>query len=188
MRLNHLRQRDLRLSMIGHSRHLGTVVKILIITTGGTIDKIYFDRLSEYEVGEPQVATVLRGIHAAFDWEVDSLFRKDSLALTDEDRQVIRKRVEAADCGHILITHGTDTLSETGMALAGIPDKTIVLTGSLAPAIFKESDAVFNIGFALASVQLLEPGVYLAMNGGVFDPAKVRKNRELGLFEPTSSC
>lgn len=158
-------------------------MKILIITTGGTIDKIYFDRLSEYEVGEPQVAAVLRGVHAAFEWDVDPLFRKDSLALDDEDRRVIRERVEASECRHILITHGTDTLSETGRALLGIPGKTIVLTGSLAPALFKDSDAVFNIGFALACVQLLKPGVHLAMNGRVFDPERVRKNRERGVFE-----
>lgn len=158
-------------------------MKILIITTGGTIDKIYFDRLSEYEVGEPQVSAVLRGIHAAFEWEVDSLFRKDSLALTDGDREVIRERVLAADCRHILITHGTDTLCETARALQGIPDKTVVLTGSLAPALFKDSDAVFNIGFALACVQLAGPGVHLAMNGRLFDPERVRKNRERGVFE-----
>lgn len=156
---------------------------IHIITTGGTIDKIYFDRLSEYQVGEPQIAAVLRQVHVAFDWTIESLLRKDSLELTDEDRRLIRSRVEASPHQRVLVTHGTDTMCETGRALAGLGGRTIVLTGSLFPAMFRESDAVFNIGFALACVQTLPAGVYLAMNGRVFDPARTRKNRAANLFE-----
>jgi L-asparaginase len=161
---------------------------IQIITTGGTIDKIYFDRLSEFQVGEPQIGAVLREVHVAFAWEIESVLRKDSLELTDADRSLIRARVEATPHARVLVTHGTDTMCETGRALRGIAGKTIVLTGSLAPAMFKASDAVFNIGFALACVQTLAPGVYLAMNGRVFDPARTRKNRAANLFEEISGA
>lgn len=156
---------------------------IQVFTTGGTIDKVYFDALSEFQVGDPQVHEVLRPIHPAFDFKVEALMRKDSLELNDADRAVIRARVEASDSKHVLVTHGTDTMRETARALAGISDKTIVLTGALAPARFKESDAVFNLGFAFACVQLLPPGVHIAMNGSVFDPFHVRKNRDRNVFE-----
>lgn len=156
---------------------------IQIITTGGTIDKIYFDQLSEYQVGEPQIAAVLRQVHVAFRWEIESLLRKDSLELTDDDRRLIRERVAASPHARVLVTHGTDTMCETGRALRGITGKTIVLTGSLFPAMFRDSDAIFNIGFALACVQTLPAGVYLAMNGRVFDPERTRKNRAGNVFE-----
>lgn len=158
-------------------------MKIRIITTGGTIDKIYFDQLSEYQVGEPQVGTVLRDVHAAFEWEIESLLRKDSLDLTDDDRRLIRERAETSPHHRILVTHGTDAMCETGRALVGIPGKTIVLTGSLSPAMYKGSDAIFNIGFALACVQTLGEGVYVAMNGRIFDPRFARKNRAANRFE-----
>lgn len=156
---------------------------IHVFTTGGTIDKVYFDQLSEFQVGDPQVQDVLKPIVPAFEFKVEALMRKDSLELDDSDRATIRARVEACDARHILLTHGTDTMRETARALASIPGKTIVLTGALAPARFKESDAVFNLGFAFASVQLLKPGVYLAMNGAVFDPFHVTKNRDRNVFE-----
>lgn len=161
-------------------------MNIHIFTTGGTIDKIYFDALSDYRVGEPQIAEVLREMRVGFSWQVESILRKDSLELTDEDRALIRARVEASPHRHILVTHGTDTMCETGCALEGLVGKTIVLTGSLAPAMFKASDAVFNVGFALACVQTLAPGVYVAMNGRVFDPSRTRKNREARMFEDVS--
>lgn len=156
---------------------------IKILTTGGTIDKVYFDRLSEYQIGDPQITEILRPVHPAFAFDVESVARKDSLDLTDEDRRRVRQKVEAEAADRILITHGTDTMRETGRVLAGIPGKTIVLTGALAPAVFKESDATFNVGFALACAQTLPPGVYLAMNGAVFDPFHVRKNRRENIFE-----
>jgi L-asparaginase len=161
---------------------------IQIITTGGTIDKTYFDRLSEYQVGEPQIAEVLGQVHVAFRWEIESILRKDSLELTEDDRRLIRKRVEATPHARVLVTHGTDTMCQTGRALLGIAGKTVVLTGSLYPAMFKASDAVFNIGFALACVQTLPAGVYLAMNGRIFDPTRTRKNREANLFEEVAEA
>jgi L-asparaginase len=156
---------------------------IKIFTTGGTIDKVYFDRLSEFQIGDPQIAEILAPVHPAFTWEVEAVVRKDSLDLTDEDRALVRRRIEADPAERVLVTHGTDTMRETARALAGIAGKTVVLTGALAPARFKDSDAAFNIGFALGCVQTLPPGVYLAMNGTVFDPFRVRKNRAQNTFE-----
>ncbi len=153
-----------------------------IITTGGTIDKVYFDAKSTYAVGEPQIGEVLRQAHVDLDFRIVPLMRKDSLELTDADRARIRAAVAEAPARRVLVTHGTDTMTATAACLAGIPGKTIVLTGALLPALYRENDAIFNIGFALAAVQLLPPGVYIAMNGRVFDPARVRKDREHNRF------
>ena len=160
------------------------ISKLLIITTGGTIDKIYFDDKSDYQIGEPQISQILHAMHVAFDFEVTALMRKDSLHLTDKDRALIRAIAEASNCSHILITHGTDTMKVTAEALEGIEGKTIVLTGALNPARFKDSDAVFNIGCAIGAVQGLAPGVYIAMNGKVWLPDEVRKNVRANRFEP----
>lgn len=159
------------------------ISKLLIITTGGTIDKIYFDDKSDYQVGEPQISQILHLMHVAFDFEVSALMRKDSLHITDDDRRLIRAAISASDTSHILITHGTDTMVETAAELVGIEGKTIVLTGALNPARFKDSDAIFNIGCAVGAVQALPPGVYIAMNGKVWDPEHVRKNRRQNVFE-----
>lgn len=154
-----------------------------IFTTGGTIDKIYFDAQSEYEVGEPQIGEILREMNVQLRFEITPLMRKDSLDLNAADRTLIRSAVAAAAEDRIVITHGTDTMTETAAALAGIPDKTIVLTGALNPARFRGSDAMFNIGGALAAAQIAPPGVYIYMNGRVFDARKVRKNRDRNRFE-----
>lgn len=157
--------------------------KLLVITTGGTIDKVYFDASSEYEVGEPTVAHVFHGALVSLDYTVLPLMRKDSLEMDDSDRALIRSTCENADETCILITHGTDTMTVTAEALCGIEGKTIVLTGAMAPARFRETDAVFNIGLATGAVQSLPDGVYIAMNGRVFMAGKVRKNREARCFE-----
>src|SRR4051812_1469368 len=120
-------------------------INIKLFTTGGTIDKIYFDAKSEYEVGPPQVLEVLKEANVTFPYEVESILRKDSLELTNEDRQLIRRRIEAESCPLVVVTHGTDTLLQTAKALIGIPGKTIVLTGSMQPARFRVTDASFNI-------------------------------------------
>ena len=112
--------------------------------------------------------------------------RKDSLELTDADRARIRSTVEESACRMVLVTHGTDTMTETGKALTGIPGKTIVLTGALLPARFRDNDAIFNIGFALAAVQAMPPGVYICMNGRIFEPHRVTKNRQENRFEEIS--
>ncbi len=158
-------------------------VSLLVLTTGGTIDKVYFDASSEYEIGEPTVPHVFREAGVVFPWRLEPVLRKDSLDLTDDDRALIRRTCEAAPETRILITHGTDTMCETASALAGLSGKTIVLTGALAPARFRVTDAVFNLGLALGAVQSLPPGIFIAMNGTIFRAGEVRKNRELGKFE-----
>lgn len=158
-------------------------MKLRVIATGGTIDKVYFDAKSTYEVGEPMVASMLQESEVAFDYEVVSLMRKDSLELTDADRSAIRAAVEAAPERHILITHGTDTMPETARALRGIPDKVVVLTGGLYPARFRWTDAIFNVGGAVAAVWTLPPGVWVVVNGRVYAGDKVRKDRTRNRFE-----
>ncbi|MEX2470243.1 MAG: asparaginase domain-containing protein, partial [Pseudohongiellaceae bacterium] len=130
--------------------------RIRIFTCGGTIDKIYFDAGSRYEVGPPNIPGILAELKLNVDFEVQSLLRKDSLEMTDSDRELVRRHVEAATEGRIVITHGTDTMVETAKALHGIEGKTIVFTGSLTPALFRNSDALFNIGAAMTAVQILE--------------------------------
>ena len=159
------------------------ISNLLIITTGGTIDKNYFDDKSDYQIGEPQISQILHAMHVAFDFEASALMRKDSLHIEDKDRTLIRDAVAASDARHVLITHGTDSMVETASVLQDIPDKTIVLTGALNPARFRDSDAIFNIGCAVGAVQSLPPGVYIAMNGKIWDPTQVRKNRSENRFE-----
>jgi L-asparaginase len=159
------------------------ITKLLIITTGGTIDKIYFDDKSDYQVGEPQIRQILQAMNVAFDFEVSALMRKDSLHIDDEDRRLIRKAVAASEASHVLITHGTDSMVETANVLKGLDGKTIVLTGALNPARFRDSDAIFNIGCAVGAVQCLPPGVYIAMNGKIWKPENVRKNSRENRFE-----
>ena len=158
-------------------------MRIKIFTTGGSLDKGYSTKESAFLVQEPQVEAVLGEAGVTFEYEVEPLFRKDSLELTEEDRDVIARRVRDEPAEKILITHGTDTMALTGKRLQGIPGKTIVLTGSMQPASFKHTDAHFNIGFALGVLQTLPEGVYIAMNGGVFDPRNVRKAANPDRFE-----
>jgi L-asparaginase len=159
---------------------------LTVITTGGTIDKVYFDAKSDYQVGAPQIGDILAQLGVAFEFDVVPVLRKDSLEMTDADRQAIRAAIERQAHQHILITHGTDTMVETARALAGLPGKTIVLTGALNPARFQGSDAVFNIGCAGGAVQTLSDGVWIAMNGRIWDPEHVRKNRTANRFEPSA--
>lgn len=153
-----------------------------IFTTGGTIDKVYFDVLSEYKIGATGLPDMLAENNVFVPHRVTQLMRKDSLELTDADRQAIHDAVAASDADKILVTHGTDTMVDTARVLADIADKTIVLTGAMQPATLRNSDAEFNVGFALAATQTLPPGVYIAMNGEVFDPAETRKDRSAHRF------
>ena len=162
---------------------LGVIMKIKIITTGGTIDKIYFDQKSEFQIGDPQIAEVLKGANVTLDYEVCPLLRKDSLDLTDADRKLIHDTVGADSSRLFVITHGTDTMVRTAQALQDISGKVIVLTGAMQPARFRMTDAVFNIACAVTAVQLLSDGVYIAMNGRIFQPDKARKNAEMNRFE-----
>ncbi len=156
---------------------------IRFITTGGTIDKIYFDALSQFEVGDSLVKHILTDGLVAFDYDIVPILQKDSLEMTDEYRQTLYDVIAKDDSKHFIITHGTDTMPETADKLADLSGKTIVLTGALTPARFRTTDAVFNIGMAVAAVQACEPGVYIAMNGQVFPAGEVRKNRTENRFE-----
>ncbi|MFK7730385.1 MAG: asparaginase domain-containing protein [Pseudomonadales bacterium] len=154
-----------------------------IITTGGTIDKIYFDALSDYKIGDPVIDELLRVMNVGFSYDVLPLMRKDSLDISDQDRDDIFAAVKASSSTHILITHGTDTMVNTAKRLQAIDGKCIVLTGALQPAAFKSTDAIFNIGCAIGALQAAQSGVWIAMNGRVFDPLQVRKNRAHNRFE-----
>ena len=158
--------------------------RLCIVTTGGTIDKIYFDDKSDYQIGEPQIGNILRELGVNFQFSVIPILRKDSLHVSDEDRELLRATIAAQEAKHVLVTHGTDTMVATAKVLDAIKDKTIVLTGALSPARFRGSDAEFNVGCAVGAVQCLPAGVYIAMNGRIWDPHKVRKNVAANRFEP----
>ena len=161
-------------------------MKINILTTGGTIDKLYFDAKSAFQVGEPQIGELLDEANVTVDYEIRVLLHKDSLEMTDADRELIVAAVRTTPGERFLITHGTDTMLQTAQLLQQqITGKVMVLTGAMQPARLRNSDAVFNIGFACAAVQLLPPGAYVAMNGRVFTPGRARKNVERSRFEET---
>ena len=159
--------------------------ELLIVTTGGTIDKIYFDDKSDYQIGDPQIGMILRELGVTFRFTVIPILRKDSLHITDQDRELVRATIAAQPARHVLVTHGTDSMVQTGQVLKSIARKTIVMTGALSPARFRGSDAEFNIGCAIGAVQSLPHGVYIAMNGLIWDPANVRKNVAANRFEAT---
>ncbi|MEC7885417.1 MAG: asparaginase domain-containing protein [Pseudomonadota bacterium] len=158
-------------------------MKITILTTGGTFDKIYFDANSDYKIGDTCVGSILEEGNVTTDYEILSILKKDSLDITESERKIIKDEVKKCESSRILITHGTDTMVETAKFLSDIDNKTIVLTGSMQPARFKNSDATFNIGFALSAVSILDFGVYIAINGIVFNHDNVKKNIDLGKFE-----
>jgi L-asparaginase len=159
-------------------------MRIKVIAVGGTIDKVYFDAKSEYQVGEPQIQEVFDIANVTFDYDLEAIIAKDSLDMNDKDRQIVHDKIRNCEEKLILVTHGTDTMVDTARYLNDITDKTIVLTGAMQPARFKTSDAVFNIGTAVGALQCLPPGAYVAMNGYIFQPEKVRKNVAAGKFEP----
>ena len=158
-------------------------MKVAILTTGGTFDKVYFDANSEYSIGDPCITSILDEGNVNSNYRIQSILKKDSLDITSKERQIIKNSVQECAEERIIIIHGTDTMVETAKSLEDIKDKTIVLTGAMQPARFKKTDAIFNSGFALAAVQILEYGVYITMNGMVFRSDNVKKNIDLGKFE-----
>ena len=157
--------------------------RIHFFSAGGTIDKIYFDAKSDYQVGEPQMKDLLQQANLAVSYTITSVFRKDSLDLTEEDRVTLSQVIEKCPEKKVIVTHGTDTMIESAKKCLGMDDKTIVFTGAMMPALFRYSDACFNVGGAIYAVQCLPNGVYIAMNGRVFDPFQVRKNHAAKTFE-----
>jgi L-asparaginase len=159
-------------------------MRILFIQTGGSIDKDYPRVVKGYgfEIGEPAVERILGRVSLNFEYEILSVLRKDSLDITDEDREKIYDVCVKADSGKIIVTHGTDTMIETAKKLSSIKDKVIVLTGAMRPERFRDSDADFNLGTAIGGINVLENGVYIAMNGRVCSWNKVKRDLETGQF------
>jgi L-asparaginase len=159
---------------------------IRILVTGGTFDKEYDEIHARLIFNESHLPEMLRLGRCRLDVHVRTIMMIDSLDMKDADREAI-----AQNCGHceetkIVVTHGTDTMVETARVLAErVEGKTIVLTGAMIPYAFGSSDGMFNLGSALSFVQVLPPGVYVAMNGKYFTWDKVRKNRQTGVFEGT---
>jgi len=156
---------------------------IKIFTTGGTFDKVYFDALSDFKIGEPMIGSLLEEGNVNFNYQIESLLKKDSLEIDNRDRDSIYDAVLQAPESMILITHGTDTMVDTARRLQDINDKTVVLFGAMQPARMRHSDAMFNLGVASAAVQILPAGIYIAMNGQIFNPDEVAKNRAQSRFE-----
>ena len=162
---------------------------IRILVTGGTFDKQYDELTGKLFFRDTHVPEMLRLGRSRLAVHVETVAMMDSLDMSDADRQRIVARCEAAAERAILVTHGTDTMVETARALAsaGIAGKTIVLTGAMVPYAFGSSDGLFNLGSALSFVQVLPPGVYIAMNGQHFRWDNVRKNKTTGVFEAAAS-
>jgi L-asparaginase len=158
-------------------------MELLVLAIGGTIDKVYFDALSDYQIGPPAATEILQRVKVNFDFNVRQMISKDSLEMTDADRQEILMAVQAHNGKYVLITHGTDTMVDTGQLLKQATGKTVVIMGAMQPAIIKLTDADFNLGVAVAAVQALQEGVYLCMNGRIYDVDKVSKNRAQGQFQ-----
>lgn len=157
---------------------------IKLFITGGTIDKEYDPITGGLVFIKTHLPEILKQAKNEIDFEMEVLMLKDSLDMSDNDRAIILKKSEIAKEEKILITHGTDTIVETAQVLGkNILNKTIVLTGAMTPFSFGNSDALFNLGFAIGAVQFLPSGVFVAMNGKIFSWDNVRKNKDIGVFE-----
>lgn len=159
-------------------------MKVTFIQTGGTIDKDYPRKTKGYafEIAEPAVARILERTNPNFEFEILRVLRKDSLEITEDDREKIFQACKDADADRIIITHGTDTMIETAKKLSAIEGKTIVITGALLPERFSNSDAVFNVGTAVGAINAIQPGVYVAMNGRIYPWDQCRRDLENGWF------
>lgn len=157
---------------------------IQVLTTGGTIDKVY-GISGELEVGKPAFEALIAPVLSDLNYDVEEVLAIDSLDMTDDDRAKICGAVEATDALQVLITHGTDTMTETAAYLREhltASDKVIVLTGAMQPASMRSTDAAYNLGTATAAVQLLPPGVHIAMSGRIFPADRVAKDVGRGVF------
>ncbi|MEK7547060.1 MAG: asparaginase domain-containing protein [Patescibacteria group bacterium] len=153
-------------------------MKIKVFTAGGTIDKVYSEIKGtlNFSFGKQAVIEISEDkVELNFDYDVERLLAKDSLEMTDEDRELIKKACQGAIADKILITHGTDTMIDTARVLSTVPDKLIILTGASQPYRFRESDAEFNVGVAIGALNSLKQGVYIAMNGRVYEWDKCEK-------------
>jgi L-asparaginase len=159
-------------------------MSIRVFVTGGTFDKEYDEIRGTLSFGDTHLPEMLRRGRCQLELEIRTLMMVDSLELSDADRETIARNCLAAPEDRIVITHGTDTMVDTARVLARMVEgKTVVLTGAMIPWAFGSSDGLFNLGSALSFVQVLPPGIYVAMNGRWFPWDNVRKNRETGRFE-----
>ena len=157
---------------------------IRIVVTGGTFDKVYDELTGRLFFKETHLPEMLRLGRCRAPVEIERLMMMDSLDMTEADRGRILEACRRSPESRLVVTHGTDTMAETGLVLqAAALGKTIVLTGAMVPYAFGSSDGLFNLGSALSFAQVLPPGVYVAMNGRVFPGDRVRKDRERGVFE-----
>lgn len=166
------------------SRHKSPTMAIRIFITGGTFDKEYNELNGELYFKDTHLSDLLDMGRSRVPVEIRTLMMVDSLEMTEQDRELIAHQCNSCEETMIVITHGTDTMSDTAKVLAQkVKEKTIILTGAMIPIKFGSSDGLFNLGSALAFAQTLPPGVYVAMNGRYFNWDNVRKNRQTGVFE-----
>ena len=157
---------------------------IRIFITGGTFDKEYNELTGQLFFKDTHINELLEKGRSKVPVQIRTLMMIDSLEMTDHDRELIAHQCNQCEEDKIVITHGTDTMSETAKALAEkVKNKTIVLTGAMIPIKFGSSDGLFNLGSALAFAQTLPPGVYVAMNGRYFNWDNFQKNKQTGIFE-----
>ena len=159
-------------------------LRIQVFVTGGTFDKAYNELNGNLFFKETHLHEMLHLGRSNLDLSITTLMMKDSLDFVEADRANIASACNASNAERIVITHGTDTMTATAALLTGLTDKVIVFTGSMQPARFRHSDAVFNLGCAIGALQVLPPGVYIAMNGQVAAAHTVTKNRAASRFEP----
>jgi L-asparaginase len=158
------------------------IIRILI--TGGTIDKEYDPLTGELTFSKSHLSNMLRQVRCKLTFILEEVMLKDSLQMKSEDREEILEKCVNCPEDKIIVTHGTDTMVKTARVLGNnVKGKTVVLVGALIPYAFGASDALFNLGCAFSAVQALAPGVYITMNGEIFDWDNVRKNKESGEFE-----
>ncbi len=159
-------------------------MKIKILITGGTLDKSYNMMNGELHFIDSHVPSMLTEARCKADYKMEKLLLKDSLDMTDQDRLQILSSCLQCEESKIIITHGTDGMVKTARFLAEtIKDKTVVLTGAMIPYVFEKSDGLFNLGTAFSAVSCLPPGVFIAMNGRIFNTNEVVKNLQEGIFE-----
>ncbi|MFZ1809118.1 MAG: asparaginase domain-containing protein [Cyclobacteriaceae bacterium] len=160
-------------------------MKIIFIQTGGTIDKDYPHTTKgwAFEFGEPATKRILEKLNPSFEYEIVTAFQKDSLEITDEDRKKLADLIIAQTCDRIIVTHGTDTMIETASYLdQQIKNKLVIITGAMRPEQFSNSDAPINIGCAIAGVNLLEKGIYIAMHGIIKSHSHIKRNLDTGKY------
>lgn len=159
-------------------------MEILFIQTGGTIDKLYAEKSGVYnfDIQEPAIKRILERIEPNFEYKIISLLKKDSLDITAEDRERIYLECFNSKENKIIISHGTDTIVKTAEVLSKIKDKSIILFGSKKPEKFKDSDAEFNFGTAIGAINILDKGIFIAMNGRIYSWDKCEKDPNTANF------